>query len=159
VRDGEIVRRPEALPVWGHARGVQAADGLFVPSRQAPLPDVVTAASPLESAYFVTPARTTLRRFAVLVEVSNACDFNDYYRRDSYPDDPVYSGDGFPAQPSAVYRGFVDTESERRFVVLDLVGHGHVSGRDGKIDPDVSHMTTGLQIVDRVVVEVRKPGR
>jgi hypothetical protein len=53
----------------------------------------------------------------------------------------------------------VDTESERRFVVLDLVGHGHVSGRDGKIDPDVSHMTTGLQIVDRVVVEVRKPGR
>jgi hypothetical protein len=32
-----------------------------------------------------------------------------------------------------------------------------VSGRDGTIDPDVSHMTTGLEIVDRVLVEVRRP--
>jgi hypothetical protein len=157
VHEGQLVRRPEALPVWGHARGVRSEDGDFSPSRHAPLPDAVTGASPLESAYFVTPARTALPRFVVLVEVSNACDFNDYYGPHSFPDDPVYSGDGFPAQPSAVYRGVIDTRSPARFVVLDLAGHGHVSGRDGKIDPDVSHMTTGLQIVDRILVEVRAP--
>jgi hypothetical protein len=156
VHDGQIVRRPEALPVWGHARGVKSDDGVFAPTSAAPLPDAITAASPLESAYFVTPARTALSRFVLLVEVSNASDFNDYYGRKSFPDDPVYSGDGYPAQPSAVYRGVVDTASSARFVILDLAGHGHVSGRDGKIDPDVSHMTTGLQIVDRILVEVRK---
>ncbi len=157
VEDGQIVRRPEALPVWGHARGFKAPDGVFSPSRQAPLPDAITAASPLESAYIVTPARTTQPRFNVMVEVSNAGDFNDYYGRHSFADDPIYSGDGYPGQPSAVYRGVVDTTSPSRFVVLDLAGHGHLSGRDGKIDPDVSHMTTGLQIVDRILVEVRTP--
>jgi hypothetical protein len=74
--------------VWGHARGVRANDGVFAPSRDTPLPDAVTAASPLESAYFVTPARTVLERFVLLVEASNASDFNDYYRRDSFPTIP-----------------------------------------------------------------------
>ena len=152
--DGRVIRRPEALPVWGHARGVRAGDGIFSPSRETPLPDTVTAASPRESAYVVTPARTRQARFVLLVEVNNSCDYNDYYARDAFPNDLVYSGDGFPAQPSVVYRGIVDTAAKSRFVVLELVGHGEMSGRDGRIDPDLSHMTTGLQILDRVVVEV-----
>jgi hypothetical protein len=158
TQEGQIVRRPEALPVWGHARGVKAADGIFSPTRDAPLPDVVTTASPLESAYFLTRARTSLRRFQLLVEVSNAYDFNDYYNVRAFPDDPVYMGDGKPAQPSAVYRGVLDLDArDSQYVVLRLAGHGHVTGKDGAIDPDVSHMTTGLQIVDRVLVEVDPP--
>ncbi len=40
------IRRPESLPYWSHRRGVVYPDGLYMPTRENPLTDAVTAASP-----------------------------------------------------------------------------------------------------------------
>ena len=47
-KPGEI-RRPAALPYWGHKRGIKADDGLYIPSAKNPLPDAYTGATPTES--------------------------------------------------------------------------------------------------------------
>ena len=44
--DGSTPRRPEALPIWSHRRGVKAADGLYAPDDETQLADGVTAATP-----------------------------------------------------------------------------------------------------------------
>jgi hypothetical protein len=41
---------------------------------------------------------------------------------------------------------------------MTAIGHGHPGGADGRIDPDLSHLTTALAIVDRLIVEVKASG-
>ena len=41
---------------------------------------------------------------------------------------------------------------------MTAIGHGHHAGADGRIDPDLSHHTTALEIVDRVLVDVGREG-
>jgi len=144
--------RPAALPVWSHAIGIQRGATPML-DRHAPAPDVVSSASPTDNVYIVGRAHKAGGRFAVLLELNSSFDYNDYYRRDSFPDEVAYSDGGNPAQPSVVYRAWVEPGSSR-FALMTPIGHGHHAGADGKIDPDLSHMTTALEIVDRVVVEV-----
>ena len=66
-----------------------------------------------------------------------------------------YMEGGNPAQPSVVYRALVDRDARSRFTVAGAIGHGHSGGENGIVDPDFSHMTTAMAILDRVVVEVR----
>ena len=39
-------RRREALPHWCHSRGVQYADGLYLPTKSEPLADGISGATP-----------------------------------------------------------------------------------------------------------------
>jgi hypothetical protein len=149
--------RPAALPVWSHLIGVQHGD-TPLHDRHAPVPDVVSAASPTDNVYLVARAHETTGRFAVVLELNSSFDYNDYYRLDSFPDEIAYADGGNPAQPSVVYRGWVEAGSSAP-VVMVPIGHGHHAGANGEIDPDLSHLTTALQIVDRVVIDVRRaPG-
>ncbi len=145
--------RPAALPVWAHKLGVQAGE-TPLRARHAPVADIVSSASPTDNTYLVARAHTTRPGFFVLLELNSSFDYNDYYRPDAFPDEVAYSNGGNPAQPSVVYRAWVDARSSR-FVVMTPVGHGHHAGADGLIDADLSHLTTALEIVDRIVVEVR----
>ena len=144
--------RPAALPVWSHRIGVQRGATPLL-DRHAPAPDVVSSASPTDNTYLVARAHTRRQGFYVLFELNSSFDYNDYYRRDSFPDEIAYSDGGNPAQPSLVYRAWI--EPGARFQLMTPIGHGHHAGADGRIDPDLSHLTTALQIVDRVVVEVK----
>ena len=38
---------------------------------------------------------------------------------------------------------------------MKLIGRGHHSGQDGEVHADLSGMTSALQLVDRVLVEVK----
>lgn len=145
--------RPAALPVWSHAFGIQHGATPLL-DRHAPAPDVVSAASPTDNVYIEGRAHHASGRFAVLLELNSSFDYNDYYRRDSFPDEIAYSDGGNPAQPSVVYRAWVEPGSTH-FALMTPIGHGHHAGADGRVDPDLSHLTTALAIVDRVVVEVR----
>jgi hypothetical protein len=147
--------RPAALPVWAHRLGVQRGATPLL-DRHAPAPDVVSAASPEDNVYLVARAHVPFpARFAVLLEVNSSFDYNDYYRRDSFPDEPAYAEGGNPAQPSVVYRAWIEPDGPR-FVVMTPIGHGHHAGADGRIDPDLSRLTTALDILERVVVDVRR---
>jgi hypothetical protein len=152
--EGHSFPRPAALPVWRHRIGVREDAASPQLTRHVPIPDVVSSATPVDNTYLVARARSMHRRFAVLLEVNSSFDYNAYYNKDAFPNDPGYADSGNPAQPSVVYRALIDTASPSRFTVMTPVGHGHPGGADGRIDPDLSHLTTALHILDRVVIEV-----
>ncbi len=148
------VRRPEALPYWGHRRGLRARDGHYLPDDAHPVPDAVTGATPTDSWHLRTRASAPLTRFTIHVEVNQSFDWNDHYAEDTFPDDPIYSGSGKVGQPSVIYAAAIDLSTATRYYALNPVGHGHPSGADGRLDPDLSKLTTALDIVDGILLEV-----
>lgn len=148
---GRSFARPAALPVYRHRAQRPSAPGASAG------PDAISSASPTDNAYLIARAHTRRDRFVVMLELNSSFDYNAYYAKGAFPEEPYYSDDGNPAQPSVVYRALVDTQSAMRFTLMTAIGHGHHGGANGEIDPDLSHLTTALQIVDRIVVEVRSP--
>ena len=149
--------RPESLPVFLHAFGMRAKDGTLVPDSPSAAVDAYSGATITDNVLLTTRALGVLpERFRIRFEINQSFDFNDYYSSDRFPDDVVYSGNGFSAQPSVVYEAIVDRKNEQQVYLLKLIGHGHHSGIDGKVDPDVSKLTTAKQLLDRIIVEVNR---
>ena len=92
--------------------------------------------------------------FKLFLEVNQSFDWNDYYTKARFPEDKIYSGSGQNGQPSVVYAATIDLAQKTRHYMLSPVGHGHHGGGDGKLDPDLSNLTTALDIVDGVLVKV-----
>ena len=151
------IRRAEALPVWSHRHGRHYADGLPVPTRDQPMPDAVTSATPLQSFSVRTVLPEEPRTVWVYLEVNNSTDFNETYAKDLEPGDEAYSGGEFGSgQPSLVYRGSVDTARltarADTQVHLDLVGHGSPDGSTGRIYPQLNGITTARSILRSVSI-------
>ena len=72
-------RRREALPHWCHSRGVQYADGLYLPTKSEPLADGISGATPRGSFDLKLSPEAGLDRFVVKVEVNHSTDFNETY--------------------------------------------------------------------------------
>jgi hypothetical protein len=152
------IRRPEALPVWSHHRGIQYADGRFMPTRTSPAADAVSGATSkagLSAAFAETPGLT---KFRILAEFNQSLDFNDSYPASAKPGELGYSGgsQGGSGQPSLVYSTDVDLDSGSHVYELSLIGHGSADGADGSIDPDLSGITGALEIVAGISATVRK---
>jgi hypothetical protein len=154
----DVVRRPEALPYWGHQRGVRARDGYYLPDPASPLPDAISAATPTESFTLTTDTGRRLSQFRILLEVNQSFDWNDFFSQDRFPDDPIYSGSGKVGQPSVVYGATIDLSQHLRAWALNPLGHGHPSGRDGSLDTDLSRLTTALDIIRGASVTIL-PGK
>ncbi len=146
-------RRPATLPYWAHKRNVQASDGLYVPSPENPLPDALTGATPTNN--FKLNSRLTEKKegkFRILLEINQAWDANTYWTNGKYPDDRDYFGS---LQPSVVYAGMVDTHNAAEPVYLNPIGHGHPSGKDGRLYTDLTTLTTAKEILHSVNVQIR----
>ncbi|WP_045859173.1 hypothetical protein [Teredinibacter purpureus] len=98
---------------------------------------------------------TAIQQFNVFFEINQSFDFNEYYSSDRFPHDKVYSGDGFSAQPSVIYHAQIDFNSPTTLYPMSLAGHGHHSGQNGEIHPEVGKLTTALKLVDRILIDVR----
>lgn len=144
--------RPSALPVWAHARGVKGSHGNFMPSRQTSLTDAVTSASPKDESTVNCDIPDSLvgKHMVLNVEINNSMDFNEFYRKDLPESSAGYNGK-VNGQPSLIYRGII---SPRKSFpdTLQLVGHGHAAGNDGKVYTDLSRITTASKIVKSIVV-------
>jgi hypothetical protein len=156
VRDGKPIygRRPAALPVWAFASGARARSAAADPD-QAVAPDAITSATPEDNFVIETAAAAAAPAadgFVVRAELNSSFDYNDYYSETAFPDDAAYHDGGNPAQPSLVYAATVRPGD--RVAVMKPIGHGAVGGHDGAIDPDLSHLTTALHQVDRMIVEL-----
>lgn len=146
--------RPESLPVFLHALGLMSSGGVVVPEVSTPVLDAYAGATLLDNFLLTTRTLVSLpEQFRIRMEINQSFDFNNYYSSDRFPDDKIYSGNGFSAQPSVIYEAIVDRRDRHPIYILKLIGQGHHSGRDGVVNPDTSKLTTAKQLVDRVIVE------
>ena len=91
-------------------------------------------------------------QYRVRFEVNHSFDYNEYYSSDRFPNDPIYSGDGYTAQPSVIYQTIIDFGNPSKLLQMEVVGHGHHSGQNGDVYPDTSKLTTALELVERILV-------
>jgi len=146
------IRRPAALPYWGHKRGIQAPDGLFIPTPEASMPDAVTGPTP--GGNFILESRSTAQLpavFLVMMEINQSWDWNEYWTNSKYTQDIQYMTS---SQPAVVYAARVDFNSGQQKNTLKAVGHSHYSGLDGNLYTDLSTLTTALEIVGSAQVVV-----
>lgn len=146
-------RRPEALPYWSHRRGVKEADGYFAPVHNNADLDGVSGATPKSDA-MISLTAPRMGEYRLLVEVNRSYDFNEYYSKDRFPDDPIYSGDGSSGQPSLIYAATIASGQANRYL-LELIGHGHHSGGDGVLYEALDNITTAKEILSFIVADVQ----
>lgn len=150
---GEI-RRPAALPYWGHKYGFKADDGYYIPSIDKPVPDAITGATPKRN--FVlnsTIPETKVSMVRVLFEINQSWDWNEYWTNDKFPDDIQYKTS---SQPALVYEVIVNLNEKGKLYTMQAIGHSHYSGNDGNIYKDLSTLTTALEIVGKITVQLSR---
>lgn len=148
-------RRKEALPHWCYSRGVKYDDGLYLPTKSEPLTDGVTGATPQGSFDVKLRSLSEMKRFVVKMEINHSTDFNDYYPKSAGEGEAGYSGGRMGSgQPALVYAAQVDLESGQKEFTAELIGHSSPDGSNGSISPDLSTLTTALDIVRRVIITI-----
>lgn len=149
-------RRKEALPVWCYARGVQASDGLYLPTKKEPLVDAVTGATPQGSFDLKIRPLDDLRQFVVKIELNHSTDWNDTYSKDAREGEPGYSGGKLGSgQPAVVYAATINLDLNQEEYTAAMIGHSSPDGSDGIIYPDTSSLTSALNIVKEIKITIQ----
>lgn len=149
-------RRKEALPHWCYARGEQYDDGLYLPTKDKPLTDGISGATPKSGFDVKIRPVGNLTRFVVLIEVNHSTDFNDFYPESANEGDKNYSGGKMGSgQPALVYAANVDLSTGAKSFEAVLIGHSSPDGTSGEISEDLSGITTARNIVKRITINIQ----
>ncbi len=142
-------KRPEAIPVWYGIRDGQAVD-----RNPAIDIDAISSATPKgESAtiYWEIPPQFQGHVLEIYIEANNSFDFNPYYTPKKNA--PQYSAAN--GQPSLVWRAVVDPQNTPKTPVTpQLVGHGELFGKTGRIYSDLGKITTAAHTFSNIQIEV-----
>lgn len=141
--------RLSVLPVWAHQRGVDYGGGNFYPSKDRAIVDAITSATPKAGEFiWIWRPKKLLKpgKYSYYIEVNKSFDDNTHHNYSWYR-----------GQPSVIWQGVFAvgkqvTESEAK-----IIGHGDVAGANGKINPDLSSLTTALKLVEKAEARF-KPG-
>lgn len=145
-------RYQSVLPYYIHKRALALELADMVPSPKNPVADAYTGATPKASFSLNTKSENKLmRQFRVLIEINQAWDVNDFWYSGKFPDDPDYRAS---CQPSLVYAVEVNTDALMDVYYFNPIGHGHYSGKDGRLYTDLSGFTTALQIFQQIKMQV-----
>ncbi len=149
-------RRKEALPHWCYSRGIRYDDGLYLPTKDKPVVDGISGATPRESFDVKLRTANCLKHFMVKVEVNHSTDFNDKFPKNAQEGDANYSGgkEG-SGQPAVIYKAEVDLTTGKKTFDATLIGHSSPDGSDGEIHADMSGLTTSLEIVERITINIQ----
>lgn len=142
------IRRPAALPYWGHQWGVQAPDGYYLPTTENPLPDAVTGATP--QANFSVKSKLDIdsrKSYKIYFEINQTWDWNEYWTNNKYPDDENYKTS---CQPALVYSVTINFNDPKREYLFEAVGRSHHSGENGILYSDLNTITTALDIAKSI---------
>ena len=125
-------RRKEALPHWCYSRGVKYEDGLYLPTKDQPLVDGISGATPQGSFDVKLRTKDMSKQFVVKVEINHSTDFNEYYPKSAKEEEQNYSGgkEG-SGQPALVYAALVDLTSGEKSFEATLIGHSSPDGTSG----------------------------
>ncbi len=147
------ILRPASLPYWAHRRGIKNSAGSFVPEASNPIADAYTGPTPpgnfILNTYVENPE---LRKFTVYMEINQTWDWNEYWTNAKYPDDADYKTS---CQPALVYKADVNIDSDTKTYDLKAIGHSHYSRKSGELFTDLSTITTALNIVKEIRVNVK----
>jgi len=156
IWESAVKRRPEALPYWSHKRGIKASDGLFVPLDNSKDIDAVSGATPTGNFLIETRTNNDFTNYRILLEVNQSYDWNDFYTKDKFPNDEIYSGTGQVGQPSLIYASdiFLTSPKTKTYNFMRLIGHGHHSGKTGLLYQNLTHISTAKEIIDRIILSV-----
>jgi hypothetical protein len=153
--------RKEALPHWQHVRALNNMDGLTGATPKGgltiqPVTDGVTGATPRGSFDLKFRPAETLKRFVVKIELNHSTDFNESYPKTAKTGEPDYSGgkEG-SGQPAVVYAAEIDLSSGATAFEAVIIGHSSPDGASGKIESDLSGLTTALHIVKKITVNIQ----
>jgi hypothetical protein len=151
-------RRPEALPAWSYARGIAAADGLYMPDKKHGLPDAVSGATPAAafSKSWKIPASLAPGRYRVKAELNSSFDWNEAYPDRLPKADPRWSE--VNGQPSIVWEGDIELGGATRkggAASLAPVGTGSLRGEGGAVTPGLAGIASARMLAASIVVEYR----
>jgi hypothetical protein len=145
--------RPEALPIWGRkAMAMPQENGLYLPSKNAPLPDAISGATPMEDARIpLTPASVLPPgSYRVYMEINIAFDYNETWRKGLRKTNRFYNGEN--GQPSLLLQADIEIgDGIARSVTLVPVGTGSPMGTDGTVYP-IEGIDSALHIADRIAL-------
>ncbi|MEM6737828.1 MAG: hypothetical protein AAF620_17345 [Bacteroidota bacterium] len=146
-------RRVDALPFWSKQFGILAKDGRYAPTRENPLPDGISGATPAGSMLLNSKINYD-KPYRLLVELNVAFDDNKYYSQYDFAEDTLYhSGTGLLGQPSVVYATTIFPHQHTKYYLLEYVGYSHPS----KYEPLVNEtygLTTALEILDLGLIRI-----
>jgi len=146
---GEAIH-PAALPFWSHKRNIISRDSIYAPTPENPVSDAISGATPPGSFILNSSTHEKLpEQFRLLMEINQTWDWNDYWTNNKYPSDKYYKTS---AQPSLVYEVIIGVKDADEEYKLQAIGHGHYSGKDGRLYEDLSTLSTALNIADQLKV-------
>jgi hypothetical protein len=134
--------RLSTLPVWAHTRGIDYGNGNFYPPKDKPLTDAISSATPKAGEFVWNwSPKDVLKhgRYFYYVEINKSFDENEHHNYSWYR-----------GQPSVVWRGSLLVGAKSHESNAQIIGHGHVSGENGQINPDVTTLTTSLKLIKKV---------
>ena len=134
--------RLSALPVWAYDRGIDYGNGNFYPPKNKPLPDAISSAT-AKAGEFVWEwkPKKALKpgKYFYYIEVNKSFDKNEHHKYSWYR-----------GQPSVVWRGIIQVGNQISMSEAKIIGHGDVAGEDGKINLDLSTLTTSLRLIEKI---------
>jgi len=148
-------RRKESLPHWCFKHNVVYNDGLMLPTKNDPLPDGITGATPKENKEIRLSIKDFSNPIVIKAEFNHSVDFNYYFAENAHKGDNNYSGGEMGSgQPALIY---ADTIYPTKTIAnLKLIGHSSPDGTDGNIYTDLDKITTAKNIVKNIKVELIK---
>ncbi|MDR2039547.1 MAG: hypothetical protein LBQ60_16615 [Bacteroidales bacterium] len=149
-------RRKESLPVWCFSRGIQYPDGLYLPTKDEPLTDGISGATPSGSFDVKISPVGALKQFVIKIEINHSTDWNDHYPENAKEGNNNYSGGkGGSGQPAVIYSATIDLDSNQKQYTATLTGHSSPDGSNGEIYTDLSSLTSALDIVKEITINIQ----
>jgi hypothetical protein len=120
-----------------------------------PLTDGITGATPRGSFDVKVCPNNELNHFVIKIELNHSTDFNTYYLESAKEGEPGYSGgkEG-SGQPAVVYAAIINRLSGTASFEATLIGHSSPDGSSGNVFPDISNLTTALQIIKKITINI-----
>ncbi|MCD4769115.1 MAG: DUF2271 domain-containing protein [Bacteroidales bacterium] len=148
-------RRKESLPHWCHKRGVVYDDGLFLPTKEKPLSDGVTGATPKVDKEIQISIKDFTEPVIIKAEFNHSIDFNDFFPENAVEGHDNYSGGKMGSgQPAIIYADTIYPNQQSTY--LKLTGRSSADGSDGMVYSDLEKLTTAKRIVKQISVKILK---